>query len=400
MGTLLGSLQVNVDANTSKFDAGMARGKKSLGGFNKATASATAGVGKFVGVLGGALTVAAFTGMLKRNFQLVDALGKTADQIGISTEALAGLQHAADQTGVSADVVNDVIKKMQRNLADAAHGTGIAGRVLDDLNLSAADLVSMQPDKALGMIADAMKAMENPTERMRVAMTLFGRAGSVMISTLMEGSEGLRAYRADAEKLGIALSRDQVFAVEAANDAYDRFSKSLGAFGRNLAVEIAPILKVILDDLTNINGAMRDTGNELGVLNDVMSGRNFLEVIADGVSFANRLFQKGQTYITSYLAGAAKLDAFLGTGSQETADSLAASAERQHAEANRSFDAPLPSERAAAAREEATHKAEDAARKAERQREAQLRRQAMMETHLRTMAQQAGSRGQPVPVRF
>ena len=49
----------------------------------------------------GTLGVAAGATIVRNQMKAIDALGKTADKIGVTTEALGAMRHAADLTGVS-----------------------------------------------------------------------------------------------------------------------------------------------------------------------------------------------------------------------------------------------------------------------------------------------------------
>ena len=56
-----------------------------------------------IGVAFGATATAATVALTKMSMSSIDNLAKTADKIGTTTESLAGLRHAAEQTGVSSN---------------------------------------------------------------------------------------------------------------------------------------------------------------------------------------------------------------------------------------------------------------------------------------------------------
>jgi len=87
--------------------------------------------------------LAAFTRM---SMISIDNLGKTADKLGTTTETLAGLQHAAELTGVSTETMNMALQRMTRRVAEAAVGTGEAKGALEELNIDAAQLVKLPLD--------------------------------------------------------------------------------------------------------------------------------------------------------------------------------------------------------------------------------------------------------------
>ena len=54
--------------------------------------------------------------VISKSNKSVDALAKTADRLDVTTKSLAGLQHAADLTGVSQGTLNKSLIKQQKNI--------------------------------------------------------------------------------------------------------------------------------------------------------------------------------------------------------------------------------------------------------------------------------------------
>ena len=156
---------------------------------------------------------AAIFGVASSTAVLGDNVAKTADKIGIGIEALQELRYGAERSGVATATFDTALEKMQKNLGEAVTGTGTAKDALDQLGLSAADLVEMSPDEALGVIADAMGGVATQAEKAAIANDLFGRSGVGLLNMLRDGSRGLTALRDDARRTGYVLSE------EAARDA-------------------------------------------------------------------------------------------------------------------------------------------------------------------------------------
>lgn len=196
------------------------------------------------GLAAGAAVAASAVSIINSNRQSIDVLAKTADQLGINTEKLVGLQHAAAQTaGMTEDQFNKSLQTMVKGLSEASVGTGEAKDAIEQLGLSAAELNSMSPDQAMYAISDAMAGVSNQGDRVRIAMKLFGEEGSKLVNTLGSGSGLLREYQTEAEALGIALNRIDAAQVEAANDSIDRATKVATGFGQALTVAAAPAIE-------------------------------------------------------------------------------------------------------------------------------------------------------------
>ena len=74
----------------------------------------------------GAVGTAGFGALIKSSINAGDELAKTADKLGVTTTALAGLRHAAELTGVSTGTMDMAMQRFTRRAAEAAQGTGEA----------------------------------------------------------------------------------------------------------------------------------------------------------------------------------------------------------------------------------------------------------------------------------
>lgn len=200
----------------------------------------------------GAATAAATAALVKSGLKSADALAKTADKLGVTTEALARMRFAAEQTGVATNTFDTALQRFTRRLADAAAGSGPAVKAFEALGLSAQELVKLSPDKALAKVADAMNTVENQSQKVSLAFKLFDSEGVDLVNTLALGSEGLAMLAKEADTAGLSLNRIDAAKIEAANDSMNRASKLLAGFGQQLAIKVAPVLEAIADRLFGI----------------------------------------------------------------------------------------------------------------------------------------------------
>ena len=233
-----------------------------------------AGLKKAIGPLAAAAGVGGLTIAFGKAMKSIDGLAKTADKLGVTTEALAGLQHAANQTGVSTETMNMALQRMTRRVAEAAMGTGEAKGALAELGLDAERLNKMSPDQTFREVAEAMRQVQNPADRVRLAMKLFDSEGVALVNTLRLGSAGIDEMAAEADRLGLSMSRVDAAQVEAANDAIDEMRKAFVGVFQRLAVDLAPSLKVIAELITGIGAGssqtLRENQDGLGILSRVI----------------------------------------------------------------------------------------------------------------------------------
>src|SRR4051812_48051365 len=67
-----------------------------------------------LGLITGALSTGALIAGIKNAAHQIDELAKAADRLGISTQALAGLEHAADLAGVSSETLLTSFTKLEQ----------------------------------------------------------------------------------------------------------------------------------------------------------------------------------------------------------------------------------------------------------------------------------------------
>ena len=214
--------------------------------------------------------------LVKTGVDAADALAKTADKLGTTTEAYAALSYAAKLSGVEQGQLEGGLKKLAKTLTDAASGSESAGRGFAALGLNVGQLMQMSADKQFGQIADALSRVENATQRAAVAQQVFGRAGVDLLQLTAEGSDGIAALAREADVLGLTLSRLDAAKVEQAADAFDRVSAGTSGLGQQLAVRFAPLIDGVVDKVYAWTESMGGMGP---VADRVFQG------IVDGVAF-------------------------------------------------------------------------------------------------------------------
>jgi hypothetical protein len=253
MAKQISSLSVALNATVAPFVRSMAVAKKSVTGFAVSVRGASSSLLRMSGIAGalsGALAAIGFSSLIKSQFDTIDAAGKLSDRLGITTAALAALTHAADLSGVSNELLTGSLEKYLRNVAEAASGNVTAAKSFQELGLSAQALSSLPTDEAIGKIADALNAIENPAAKAAAAQDIFGKSGQALLPLLKEGSGGLAAFAKEADALGLSFSRVDATKVEAANDAVSRAKAAFVGVARTISVAISPAIQAAADRFT------------------------------------------------------------------------------------------------------------------------------------------------------
>ena len=269
----LGSLLINLELQTATLNKQVGQINKKFDGMTKTF--------KRVGVaLAGVFAVREFTGMINNTLKLNDALGKTADRLGLTVEQLQGFQFGAEQSGVSMATFEMALQRMTRRISEAGQGTGEAVKALKEMGIEADKLSMMSVNDQLGVLADALSGVENEADQVRLAMKLFDSEGVKLLNMLQGGADGLNAYQREARALGFVLSREMIAKMEQANDSMNRASKVGQMYKNMMAVAVAPAIKAVSEQfvsfVTNTNGANETLTTMQSIVASVVQGFDIL----------------------------------------------------------------------------------------------------------------------------
>jgi len=241
---------------------------------------------KFAVIAGAA--AAAFAALTKHSFTAIDALAKTADRLGITTEALATMQVAAELAGVDIEKLNKSLAKQQKAISDADQGLTTYARAFAQLGLSTQELLKLDADQQFIVIAEALNGVENVTRRNAIAMDIWGAKAAEMINFAREAGGGLGEMRRLLDDLNVTVSRFDASKIEQANDAVSLATKAFEGLGNTIAVAVAPYVAQLATDFTN---AARSTRGFQGAVNETVAG------VAGTIGFlGDRIQQIGQLW--------------------------------------------------------------------------------------------------------
>lgn len=237
-GIRAGRAFVELSINSTALQRGLQRAQRMASQFGAALRQVGA-----IGAAGIGLVAGALTALAARSMSAIDATAKTADALGITTQQLASYRHAAELAGISTDVFDKALGRMLVNVGRAKDGTGEAAAALESLGLSASDLEGLDTGAQFALISDRLSKVASTTDRATAAYRIFGREGIKIAAMSRSGAEGLAQAAAEADRLGIAVSRVDAAKVEAANDAMTRARAAVMGLGNAIAVQVAPVVE-------------------------------------------------------------------------------------------------------------------------------------------------------------
>jgi len=196
-----------------RYKASMKRMEKDTQSFGASVASSMRGLAIGAAAAAG---VIAFTRAIKGAVEAADEMGKVAQKIGVSTEALSGLEFAAGQAGVEFEV-------LQKALAKVAVDMSKNGSLFKSLGIDA-----KTADEALVKLATVFKGMPDGLEKTALAAKIFGeRIGPGLIPLLNQGEDGITKLTGRAKELGIVISDQMARDAEKFNDTMDEVSREV-----------------------------------------------------------------------------------------------------------------------------------------------------------------------------
>lgn len=214
-----GTVEVDFRAQTDRFVAEIGKAQKSLKGIE----SNLEGLNKVADRALGFLTTGALIAFTKQAFNAADAIGDAAERAGIAVESFSRLKFAAEQSDVEMASLTTGLKKFQVVVSNAAEGGNSMSGALAQIGLSGQALKSLSLEEQLGEVANAFQRIQNPADRTRVAVELFGKSGADLIPLLREGATGINKLTAEADRLGITMNATTARGISEADKALKRF---------------------------------------------------------------------------------------------------------------------------------------------------------------------------------
>lgn len=221
------------------------------------------GLARVGGAVGGAITAGFRTVTLaataaagaviefaRAGFNSIDATTTLSQQLGITTESLSALQHAANMASVSEDALSGGLSKMMVNLQKAKDGSDEAGKAFAGIGLNVNELTALQPDQAFAKIADSIASIQDPYKRAQAAQQIFGKSAKELTPLLLGGSDALQQAAADVKVFGNEVTAIESAKIAEADKAFKEARAAVTSLAQSIAVELAPYLTSIVKGIT------------------------------------------------------------------------------------------------------------------------------------------------------
>ena len=212
----------------------------------KSTKKLTKATDMLRGKMGALITVAGaigFARLTKDAIQYADTIAKTADKLGVTTDALQEYRFAAERSGVAQTALDMGLQRFSRRLGEADKGTGELKGTLQDLGISTRDSAGniRSAEDVLQEYANAIRDAEGDQEKLRLAFKAFDSEGAAMVNMLRDGESGLNALREAARDAGIVMDANLIRKAEIINDKWDTLTQTIGTKLKTALINIADV---------------------------------------------------------------------------------------------------------------------------------------------------------------
>lgn len=169
-----------------------------------------------------------------RQAQLEDMLARGAPMENYSLATQSRMQSWRQQ-----------LAEMKKAEADLKASFGPAGEALFGLEQYGIDIEKAAKGGITGFteLSDAIRKVQDPSERLRYSMLLFGEdAGPKMLPLLEGGRKAIEDYRKELERLGGVVTKADAQIGTAYQDSAENFRRSIGGVKLAVSREVLPLL--------------------------------------------------------------------------------------------------------------------------------------------------------------
>lgn len=298
----LGSLFVDLAANTATFESDMGRAARISEKRAKEIAKAIDDAAKVV-VTASIVIGTAMAAGVKKAVDDADSLSKAAQKVGVDIENLSKLKYAGTLSDLDFETLSGSLGKFNKSIVEAAGGSKEQAEAFDLLGVKVVDVDGKlrATTAVLNDVADVFATSEDNAAKSAIAMALFGKSGADLIPLLNSGSKGLREAGDEAQRFGLVISQQAGAAAEQFNDNLTRVESAAHGLFNQLSVSLLPTMSRISEEMADA------AKNADGLTGPVHTVDSLIRSLATGAIVANATLKVTGTTIGGLAAALDKL---------------------------------------------------------------------------------------------
>lgn len=268
----IGSLNVRLGLDSADFRRGLSNMERRMGQGMRRMRQAAAGL---------AAVSAALGAVAIRSGAAIDAQAKLAQSLGTTVGSVQVLQRAGQLAGVSMGEMEAGAARLTRRLSMfVQNGGGPAAKGIEQLGLSAEDLMALPLDERIAEVTRAIEENADASERAALYSQFFGDRAFAAFSRL--DSATLEQAADEIDRLGLRISEVDADRIELANDQISGLGQVAKAAGNQIAVAILPALGRMAEALTRAFEKGTALRGVFDFITDKLAGRTMAYAVALG----------------------------------------------------------------------------------------------------------------------
>ena len=286
-------IEVNFTANTEDFEKGVSRAETRLTKFSSFAKTGLIALGAAGASAAGGLALAT-----QAAINHADEIGKMAQKVGMTTEALSRLEYAARLSDVSLSELQIGIGQLAKNMEAGSDGLEALGIRATDAsgNLRSTNEVFLE-------VAERFASIEDGAGKTAIAMDIFGRSGANLIPLLNSGRAGLAEMAQEADRLGVTISGNTAQAAERFNDNITRLQSALGGLTNQIAAGVAPRMADLTERMV-----------------EFYKESNIVEGVVKAIDFVMTELAKAAVFLSQAFTEVTEAISFVGAAAQRLAN--------------------------------------------------------------------------------
>ena len=240
--------------------------------WDAALRTANAGSTKIAGALKGAIgglgvagAAIALKKVIQDSVEFADQIGKGAERTQLAAESFSTLAGAAAKADVPVKTLTAGLNTMQVNLANTTVAGGKLSDELKDLGLDITKLKSLTADQQFLKLADAIRQVEDPAEKARLRLAVFGASADEFAGLIEKGADGIQKLRNQSR----ALSEEQLENISKLDESFKDIASAAKDFGLSITAAIAEPLAAIINFGTEVANLGRNLTGGLSEIEEI-----------------------------------------------------------------------------------------------------------------------------------
>lgn len=208
---------------------------------------------------------AALFAVAKSTADFGEEMLKGAQKAGTTVQTFGALSHAAKMADLDNQQLITGLKALSVNMVEAQQKTGDGEALFRRLGVAAVDAAGkLRPTEAVLLdLAEVFAKSSDGAAKTEAAVKLFGKSGLELLPFLNKGKTEIAALMAEAERLGLVLSKDDAEAADKFNDALKKLDAQVKGLTVSIGLPLVRGLTDVLQMFTEVEGAIKRAGEEM-----------------------------------------------------------------------------------------------------------------------------------------